>query len=244
MASDIKDENTMECPVCKGSGNDLEAEIEYEKETGTNVQIPCYYCGGKGSIKMITLTEAQTMLGKNTVICLEPAEMMTKKINEGIASELWCFNVFTGISGRGDERYFDVRAIDRGGWIQLAIWEEPKIRAKSGEMRVVGDLIVESCRGIIVVREAEGLNGTIYELKASSISKGELAPENIDADAFIQSNPQRIMGTMAIYFIELDELPEASENEVHMSWEAFCQATKGNGQDGRSLAAGAVRIYR
>lgn len=236
----------LECPVCKGSGNDLPAMIDYEEKTGTNSKIPCSYCSGEGNVNLISLTEAQKQLGKNTVICREPDKMMTRKISEGTTEELWCFNVYSNISGRGDQKYFDVRIIDRGGWFQLAIWEEPKIRAENGEMRVVGDLIVESYEGIIVVRETEGLNGPIYELKASSMSKGELAPDDKDADAFIQSNPQRIMGTMAIYFIELNEMPIKSENEIFMSWERFCSKSKegGQGQDGRSLAAGAVRIYK
>ena len=241
----MTDDVIMNCPVCKGRGNDLSAETRYEEATGTNARFPCSYCGGEGKIRMISLTKAQELLGGSTVICVEPDGMMTNKVSDNKASELWVFNVRTAISGRGDRKFFDVRPIDRGGWYQLAIYEEPEIEAKGDEIRVVGHIIIEYCRGIIVVREANGLNGPIFELKASSISKDQLAPENAKPVAFIESNPQRIMGLMAVYLVELPELPEKSDGEIYMAWEEFCRITNNGRQDGRSLAAASVgNVYR
>lgn len=223
-----QDDITMECPVCRGQKKDL-----------------CSYCGGEGKVRIISLTKAQELLDGNTVICIEPDEMMKTKISDGKVSELWGFNVGTGISGRGDQRFFDVRLIDRGGWYQLVIYEEPGVEVKENEIRVVGHIIIEYCRGIIVVREANGVNGPIFELKPSSVSKDKLAPESAKPVAFIEANPQRIMGLMAVYLIELPNLPEISDGEIYMAWEEFCKTSNNRKQDGRSLAAlAAGSVYR
>lgn len=242
---DVINDVIMDCPVCKGRGNDLSAETKYEKATGTNARFPCTYCGGEGKIRMISLTRAQELLGKNTVICVEPDGMMARKISDDKASELWGFNVYNAISGRGDRKYFDVRPIDRGGWYQLAIYEEPEIEAEEDEIRIVGQIIIEYCRGIIVVREADGLNGPIFELKASSISKDQLAPEDSEPVAYFETNPQRIMGLVAVHLVKLPNLPEISDGEIYMAWEEFCKITNDGRQDGRSLAAASIgSIYK
>ncbi len=213
---------SKECPVCKGAGDN------------------CPYCAGKGTTRMINLAKAQELLGKNTIICYEPDSVILANIASEKYSELWGYNVATAISGRGDKKYFDVRLIDRGGYYQLVIYEEPGIETVIGEIRVVGEIIIEISEGIIVARKAKGLNGPIYELKPSSISKGELAPENQKPIAFIESNPQRIMGLVAVYVVEREEPPiiDKEKGEKLMAFERFCKLrTKDGRQDGRSLAA-------
>lgn len=238
-----KVDETRECPVCKGSGRNPKETERYEEKTGTWADFECLYCAGVGTTRMINLTTAQELLGKNTVVCLEPDNIISDKIDSGKYPELWGFNVATAISGRGDNKFFDVRLIDRGGYHQLAIYEEPGVETKIGEIRVVGEIIIEISEGIIVARKANGLNGPIYELKPSSISKGELAPENQKPIAFIESNPQRIMGLMAVYIVEREEppIPDKEKGEKLMAFEKFCRLKTDDGrQDGRSLAAAYV----
>lgn len=180
--------------------------------------------------EIITLEEARRRLGENVVVCLEPDEVRGAKIGGGKSGELWCFDPATGRSGRGDGKFHDARYVDRGGWGQIALYEEPNVPVpEDGSPRVVGHVVIEqSPGGLVRVRKAKGLNGEILELKPSSISKGELAEKGMKPVGYIESNPQRIEGMIAVYVV-VAYFPNA---EGMMPGEFRKQST-----DGRSLSA-------
>ncbi len=185
-------------------------------------------------VQIIVLEEARRRLGEDVVVCLELDPILTKKVEDGKEAELWCFDPATGRSGRGDGKFFDGRYVDRGGWGQLVLYEEPNLsQPEDGSSRVVGHVIVEwnHQHGQIKVRvrKAKGLNGEMLELKPSSISKGELAEKGLEPVGYIESNPQRIVGMIAVYSVEVNAIPEA---ELMTPAEFRKQST-----DGRSLAA-------
>ncbi|MBI5071339.1 hypothetical protein HZB93_00350 [Candidatus Falkowbacteria bacterium] len=161
--------------------------------------------------EIITLEEAQRRLGENVVVCLEPDDVRGAKIGGGKAAELWCFDPATGRSGRGDGKFHDARYVDRGGWGQIALYEEPNVPPpEDGSPRVVGHVVIEMNRygaPRVRVRRTKGLNGEVLELRPSSISKGELADKgklvgNFYDSNFFESNPQRIAGVIAVYLRE------------------------------------------
>lgn len=185
--------------------------------------------------RIISLAKARELLGNNVVICLEPPETMEQKIEDGKGDQLWTLDPETGVSGRGDKKFFQVRLIDRGGFNQPVIYEEPSVE-KSGDKRVVGQIIIETWDDQIVVRKAKGVSGDILELKPSSISKGELVKNGIKPIGFIEANPQRIVGTIEVYKIKLDEEPTLKPGEELMYPSDFTEKSS----DARSLAALAV----
>lgn len=163
--------------------------------------------------EIITLEEARRRLGENVVVCLEPDDVRGAKIGGGKNDELWCFDPATGRSGRGDGKFCDARYVDRGGWGQIALYEEPNVPApEDGSPRVVGHVVIEVnnfAAPRVHVRHAKGLNGEILELKPSSISKGELAEKGTKpVGTFVESNPQRIVGVMEVYVAVVD-FPDA-----------------------------------
>lgn len=182
--------------------------------------------------KIISLEEARKLLG-NVVICLEPEETMQEKITAGKEKELWGFALATGISGRGDKRFFDIRLKNRGGYNQLVMHEEPLIEPVTGQDRIVGQIIIEMIDGKVVARTVEGINGKILELKPSSISKGELVKNRIRPVAYIEINPQRADGTVEVYVVNLEREPQLKPNETLMTPAEFAE----NSRDARSLAA-------
>ncbi|MFA5128373.1 MAG: hypothetical protein WC445_00195 [Patescibacteria group bacterium] len=185
----------------------------------------------------ITLAEARKRLGENVVVCLEPDAVREKKVTENKAAELWIFDPATGWSCRGDGKFHDARYVDRGGWGQIALYEEPNVpQPEDGSPRVVGHVVIEMNRygaPRVRVRRTKGLNGEVLELKPSSISKGELADKGklvgtfYDSN-FVESNPQRIMGMIAIYLVNAD-FPD----EEGMTPDEFRRQST----DGRSLSA-------
>ena len=182
--------------------------------------------------KIISLEEAQKLLG-NVVICLEPEKTMQEKIAKGKENELWRFNPATGISGRGDQRFFDIRIGDRGGYNQLFMYEEPLVKPVPGQDRIIGQIIIEMLDGKVVARTAKGINGEVLELKPSSISKGELIKNGVQPVAYIETNPQRADGTVEVYLVNLKEQPQLKPNETMMTPAEFAK----NSRDARSLAA-------
>lgn len=181
--------------------------------------------------KIISLEEAQKLLG-NVVICLEPEKTMQDKITAGKEKELWIFSPVTGVSGRGDKKFFEVRLIAREGFNQLVIWEEPGIE-KPDDKRIVGQVIIEVWDNQIIARKAKGVNGEILELKPSSISKGELAKNGVKPIGYIEANPQRIVGTIEVYMVKLSEEPTLKPGEELMYPTHFANKST----DARSLAA-------
>ena len=192
---------------------------------------------------MIPLEEARIVLerkfGEGVKIALEPIAL-------GNEDRMWRFDPTTGIIGRDDRALFEAEVVFRRdkGYYQLMIREEPgadeeATKRQGIEGRVVGEVIIERYNGIVVTRHNSGLNGKILELKPSSFYKGELMPKDATPIAFIEANPQRIEGLIAVYVIDTEEPLEAGPGEELMSLEDFIRQTT----DGRSLSAIAKAIY-
>ncbi len=181
----------------------------------------------------ITREEAQRRLG-GASIYLEPEAIVKKKLAEGKGTELWIYLPDLGRIARGDRKFFDILTVDRGGWFQPVVHEEPSVPQPADPTmpRVVGHVVIETTRKygalLVRVRKATGLNGGMLELKPSSISKGELAEKGLKPVGFIEANPQRIEGMIAVYVMETD-FPE----EEGMTVIQFGR----HSTDGRSLAA-------
>jgi len=192
--------------------------------------------------EIISLKEAQKRLdrGKGPVmICLEPDEILEKKTTpdeteKDKSAELWVFNSATGESGRIDDRFFKICYVDRGGWGQLGVYEEPHVLVDEYYgfplYRIVGHVIIDVAPdGRVQSRKAKGLEGEILELKPSSVSKGELVEKEMTPAGYFLANPQRIMGYIAVY---LNPVP-AAEGEGWMLPRDFVAAST----DGRSITA-------
>jgi hypothetical protein len=160
-------------------------------------------------------------LGENVRICLEPPDRLARAEDP---DSLWVFNPATGVSGRGDGKFFQVEYVDRGGWGQLAIREEPN--APQG--RTVGQVVVQvNAKNQVRFRRTKGLNGEVLELHPSSLSKGELVEHGAGV-GLIETNPQRIIGTVQALLV-YGEFPD---EEAMWVTDFIEQST-----DGRSLAA-------
>jgi hypothetical protein len=186
---------------------------------------------------IITLAEARSRLDA-TFICLEPREVAEKKLAEGKEAELWGIDLVAGRICRGDGKFHDARVVSRGNYNQLVLHEEPNVpQPESGSgfselplYRVVGHVIVAmNNRGLVRVRWANGLNGKVLELLPSSISKDQLAEKGMQPVGYIESNPQRIEGMIAVYFVRGADFPA----EEGMDPDEF----RNQSTDGRSLAA-------
>ncbi len=168
--------------------------------------------------EIISQEEARRRLGEDVVIGLEPK-------NE------WVFDIEKGAIRRTDGRFHDGRVVQHpGGWYVLAIHEEPNTPEPSdGSHRIVGHTIVDlNPRGLVRVRTNKGLNGTIQELKPSSLSKGELESEGRAPDAVLEANPQRLTGFIAVYLNRV----EFDDTEGMTPGEFVSKST-----DGRSISA-------
>lgn len=195
---------------------------------------------GEGKkVEILDLSEVAFQFGRPVLFCLEPEEIRRKKIAEGKEAELWCFDPATGRISRGDGKFHDARVVSRGDYNQLALHEEPNVpQPESGSgfselplYRVVGHVVIEltSYRPPRVrVRKAKGLNGEILELAPSSVSKGVLAEKGMQPVGYIESNPQRIEGMIAVYLVHAD-FPD----EEGMTPDEFRKQSR----DARSLAA-------
>jgi hypothetical protein len=165
--------------------------------------------------RQLSLSNLQELLGDDVVVALEP-------------SGQWVFDPKTGESGRADGKFFAVRPVDRGGYYQLALVEEPSVhKPKDDSPRVVGQVVVEvNSNWRVRVRTAKGLNGPVVELAPSSMSKGELRDGRFGP--VFEANPQRIDGFIEPVLVEVD-----FPNEEGMSpWEFVEKST-----DGRSITA-------
>lgn len=183
--------------------------------------------------EIISLEEAVKRLGKNVVVCLEPKEKMREKLLARKGQELWIFDPKTGIEGRSDKKFFEIRLEDRGGYNQLVLHEEPLVIKVPGEMRIIGQVIIEMIDGQIIARTTKGINGNIWELKPSSVSKGELIKNGVQPIGYIETNPQRTDGTVEVYIVNLKEQPQLKPNETMMTPVEFSKRST----DARSLAA-------
>lgn len=167
----------------------------------------------------------------NDLLLLEPPESADPKIQAGKSLELWVYDPQLSVIRRGDNRFHFAGVVRHpGGWFTCAIVEEPNINApEDGGPRIVGHVIVDvNPRGFIRARTAKGLNGDILELKPSSVSKGELDQSGRKPDATFEANPQRIMGTIAVYRNNV----EFPDEEGMRPLDFVAQST-----DGRSITA-------
>jgi len=173
-------------------------------------------------LKVISLEEAQRLLGNNVVVALDPKAD-------------WVFNPGTGASERLDGKFFKVIAYDRGNFHQLGIYEEPRIEAGS-EPRVVGNVkISRNARGFIRSRINRGLDGDEFrEATLSSLSNPEAVEfdEQAVRSALIQTNPQRIGGYVRVFLVE-----EEFDDSEGVTVDELRRTT-----DGRTLAALAALI--
>lgn len=184
-------------------------------------------------IKRISLAEAQRVLGENTMIVLESEEAWQKKVANGKENEAWGFDLGSGAIRRGDQRFFDLRVgVHPGGWPTGFITEEPRVpESEDGQPRVIGHVIIDvNAENRIAVRKAKGLNGEIWELKPSSLSKGELDESGQSPAGYFEANAQRINGTIAIFVNRVDAFPEGT---VSMTVAEFAAQST----DGRALSA-------
>jgi hypothetical protein len=187
---------------------------------------------------VVSLKDAANALrqvfGGDVTVCLEPEEVRGAKTAAGKEPELWVFDPLTGQIRRGDGKFYAAVVVRHfGGYCALAIVEEPNVPVPAdGSPRVIGHVIVDvNPRGFVRVRDAKCLIGPIRELKPSSISKGELAPESAKPIGYFQANPQRLGGHIAVYQNDV-EFPDA-EGETP---EQYRISTRQNG-DGRALSA-------
>lgn len=175
-------------------------------------------------------------------IALEP-------IPEGKESdEVWSFRVDTGAIDRPDGKVAAgvVAFREDKGYYQFFIVEEPGKKSEGSLPKIegketIGQVVIPVFNGIIVVRENSGLNGLILEPKGlGSITRiqeefgVDIYPgEGAEFRGFVESNPQRIRGVMAVYTLRLAGLPVKKAGEIYMSIEEFAKISS----DGRALAA-------
>ncbi|MBI5370105.1 hypothetical protein HZA85_02880 [Candidatus Uhrbacteria bacterium] len=178
----------------------------------------------------LSLQDARDRLGDRAVIFLEPADFVDAKVAAGREAELWVFDLATGQIRRGDGKFHALGVVAHpGGWNLGAVIEEPNTASPAEGPHIVGHIVVDvNPRGFVRVRTAKGLNGPVMELKPSSLSKGELEASGGAPDGIVEANPQRIVGTMAVFRNDVD----FPDEEGMMPREFVAQST-----DGRSIAA-------
>lgn len=185
----------------------------------------------------VSLAEVQARLGEEvTFIFLEPAEIIASRLAAGKEAELWGFDLATGQIRRGDKKFHAAGVIRHpGGWYLAAIIEEPGVTAPAEGPHIVGHVIVDvNPRGLIRVRTGKGLSGEILEVKPSSLSKGDLDSSGRTADGLYEVNPQRLLGTIAIFRHDVE-----FADEEGMTPSAFVAAST----DGRSICAVAKLFF-
>ena len=167
------------------------------------------------------------------VVVLESEEAVAKKLAAGKEAELWCFDAGKGgVIRRGDGKFHEIGVLHHpGGWGVAGVNEEPNITELDPEgRRIVGHVIVEkNAAGEVRVRKNKGLSGEILELQPSSITKGELADAGEVPVGYMEANPQRIKGFIAVYVRTM----EFAEGTTVMSPAEFAAQST----DGRSITA-------
>ncbi|MDO8617732.1 MAG: hypothetical protein Q7N87_02490 [Candidatus Uhrbacteria bacterium] len=186
---------------------------------------------------IISLEEARRRLGEGVLICLEPEATLVAKREAGKESDLWAFDSATGVSRRGDQRFFEVRMVDRGGYNQLAIYQEPGIpESTDGSPRVIGYVFIElNTFGRLYVDRVQGLAGTVLQLFLGSRSnpKTQQPKEGETPIGHFYADPQRLTGVVAVY--------RRSTNWPEPDVETMSVAEfRAQSRDGRSLAALAI----
>lgn len=188
----------------------------------------------------ITLAEAQERLGADVRICLEPEDRMQVALasdDPAKAAALWFFDPERGMIRREDQRFFQVEYVDRGGWGQPAIRQEPGIAdPDSGERITAYVRIMVNFRGFVKARVVPTLVGEILEVNPTSKSKDEPLPEGARRvrTAYVHADPQRIIDG-----IEADLVMHDFPDEEGMRMDVFVSMS----QDCRSLGAlAALRI--
>lgn len=182
--------------------------------------------------RIISLQEAQQLLGADVVVCLEPDDIREAKQGTDKETELWVWDPLTGRTRRGDNKFFDVRYVHRDTYGHPAIYQEPLLAdPPEGECRVHGHVIVDTnAAGLVRVRKAQGLNGEIFELKPSSVSKGELAAAGEQPVGYFEADPQLVGGGyIAVYHRQNVDF----QNTDGMAPRAFAEQST----DGRSVSA-------
>lgn len=182
-------------------------------------------------MQYITLEDAKKRLegifGEVRIV-LEPDSIFEQKIVQKKEAELWCFDPATGRIDRADQRFHDARYVDRGGYGQVAIYEEPSVpQPVDGSPRIVAQVVVTMTDSqSLCVRRTPGLNGEVVELQPSSLSKGELASgEKIAKRGLIESNPQRIQGVMeAVLVFENTSTAEKMSPEAFRAVSTDCRS--------------------
>lgn len=176
----------------------------------------------QGGPKVISIEEAKELLGDNVVIALEP-------------SGNWVFDPNLNRIRRLDNRFYDIRMMDAGGYEVPAIYEEPAIQAPTnGGHRVIANIQISvNPRGRVKVQEARGdLDGDVTtQVLMSSLSNPEMvADASAQAEKIrdIKSNRNRISGHMRAFLVHT-EFPD----EEGMTPEELAEKT----DDGRTLAA-------
>jgi hypothetical protein len=158
--------------------------------------------------KIISLDNLRDLMmgneGAGVLICMEPEEVLSQKTADGKAQELWVFDPATCVIRRGDGKFFQVEYIDRGGWGQMAIHEEPNLP----DGQLVGQVVVQmNAAGQVRVRRSKGLNGEILELSPSSQSKDEVLTDRGMLGGLLETNCQRIVGVVGAVLLST-EFPE------------------------------------
>lgn len=185
---------------------------------------------------LISLQQARTALeaayGPDIQVCLEPDDIMAKKVEQKKEAELWCFDFSTGYVGRDDQKFYQGRMVKHpGGWYVYALHEEPTLPQGEGP-RLIGHMVVTvNGAGLLKVRKAKGLDEEVLEFQPSSVSKNEHGQVADQLQGAFYANCQRIQGAIGVY-LRTEEFPI----EQGMTPQDF----RAQSTDGRSLSALAI----
>ncbi|TAK04833.1 hypothetical protein EPO33_02450 [Patescibacteria group bacterium] len=170
--------------------------------------------------KVVTLAEAEAALAQHfggpVLVALEE-------------KQAWVFDPATGSIRRQDGKYYAVVMRDVGGYLAPVVVEEPGKTAAPGELREVGQVIIElASDGMVRTRPTKGVDGQPdVELLPSSLSKGEVLPQ--EGALHYSANLKRIDGHIGVHVVRVAQ----KEGDGWMTPQAFCRVSR----DGRSLAA-------
>jgi hypothetical protein len=189
-------------------------------------------------MSFVTLEEARKALedkfGPGVKIALEP-------VVKGKEDQLWRFDPATGITGRDDKKLYEIEVVfreDKGFW-------QPRLKEEPGaEDPIVGHVGVEIFEDMVVVRENSGFNGSILELRPSSLSKGEKLAPGSKCTTNIEANPQRIEGMIKCCVKVLDEKPELAPGECLMPIKEFLAQTTDGGRSMAALVKALIELNR
>ncbi len=114
-------------------------------------------------MNVISLEEAQRLLGDDVTICLESQEALDLRTANGTTEQLWQFDPSNGRIQRGDSRFHAAGMVQHpGGWLLCALIEEPNTTPPEEGPHVIGHVIIEYARPskdslVVRVRKAKGL---------------------------------------------------------------------------------------